>query len=144
MPRATYRREPIQRVVNRIVRGMFYHERAELLGDDHVVDDFVLNPDLEKLDERTLQPIQNTPWHESSDTVFNYRLIPTDEDPRVCFFGMQFYQRTFFLTWTLPRADWTSDSSRDPAGRRGDHHGRGNGVAARQPGHYLPWCADEE
>ncbi len=99
------------RVVERTVRGLFFHQTqrrldanydVRIFSDDTVTD----NPAdvLEELRDTILIPLAQKLPTVIANGAFHYRFHITDEDPNVSVWGLSFYQRVPFLGLTGPRA----------------------------------------
>ena len=99
-PAFNFDRPRIQRVVEKIVRGLYFHEFGERLTDARV-EDFVLNPD--QLSNEDKEYVTSLPVRQVAPDVFSYRCERDPEDPRHSgWFLMFFYPKTLFFTMTTP------------------------------------------
>jgi hypothetical protein len=99
---AVFKRPPAQKVIDRIVRGMYLHRFGTRLPDGYYVADFEMNPNLADLGAETLGAFQDSPLFETDDRVYQYRMVATPEDAAITTFICRFYERTELITWTLP------------------------------------------
>lgn len=95
----TFDTNRIQRVIERIVRGLFLTRTGERLRPNHVVTDFALNPELSDEMQRTLA---NLPLFLIGDgDIFSYRCaLPDHSDTNSYWFLMFYDDSTLFVTHT--------------------------------------------
>jgi len=97
-PAFEFDRPRIQRVVAKIVRGLYLHEFGERLEGARV-EDFVLNP--EDLSEEDKAYITSLPAKGAAPDIFSYRCQRDPEDARRSgWFLMFFFPKTLFFTMT--------------------------------------------
>lgn len=100
------------RVIERVVRGLFYRHHQSQLGADYGVkafeDSFVdwsaVEAEVLKTVQNTARALANQPQIEIG-TVFRYSYWTADEDVRVSAWLMKFYNRIVFLAITGPKID---------------------------------------
>lgn len=99
----------IHRVVERTVRGLFFHETGQRLCPEYDVaihsnDTLSENSAnfLEELRKTILLPLAQIPPKVIGDEVFMYRFHVTQEDPFVSVWALTFYQSVPFLALTGP------------------------------------------
>jgi hypothetical protein len=93
-------RKRLQIVINKIVRGLFYHETTSRLSLDARVADYMYNPQLvggfrDAICSLKIQDI-------GDGRTFSYRYVVSEESPEVSFWFMMFYSQVLFLTQTQP------------------------------------------
>lgn len=99
----------VLRVVERTVRGLFFHETEHRLDPNYDVRIFS-DDTLTENSSEILEELRNTiliPLAQKSPTViangaFHYRFHITDEDPFLSVWGLSFYERVTFLGLTVP------------------------------------------
>lgn len=99
----------IRKVVERVVRGLYFAEVCIPLGLDNRVK-VVLNEDLfaeskefiEELKRTILDPLSSRKAKVIGDNVFIYRYHIVEEDPFVSIWGISFYGSVPFLCFTGP------------------------------------------
>ena len=87
-PAFRYDRSRIQRIVDKIVKGLFMHEHGERFGDQHVVDDFVFDPH-----KIIYNIIRSLPLKTIWEDIFSYRYIHDERDKRKGYWYLMFYQQ---------------------------------------------------
>lgn len=99
----------IYRVLERVIKGLFYHEKGYRLPDNYMVNIYsdsemeTLTEDARnKLKVDIIQPLASKTPHTVGNDVFSYRVAFTDVDPNTSAWVLIFYQNVFFLCVTLP------------------------------------------
>jgi hypothetical protein len=100
--RARYDRKRVQSVINRIVRGMYWHRFGERLPDGYYVDDYIMDVDVDRLPDPILTPLKNSDPFETADKVYQYQMLADANEPACTVFFCRFFENTTFLTFTLP------------------------------------------
>lgn len=90
-------RPRVQRVVNRVVRGLFLRHAGRRLPSGYDVRRFVMNP---RLNEEFKNQIVALPLRGTRDEVFEYRFSAAVEDPDTTIWFLMFYKRLLFMTMT--------------------------------------------
>ena len=100
----------IYRVLERVIKGLFYHEKGYRLPDNYMV--FIRSDsEMQKLTEdakgklmvEIIQPLASKTLHTVGNDVFSYRVAFTEADPNTSAWVLIFYQNVFFLCATLPK-----------------------------------------
>ena len=99
----------IRKVVERIVRGLYFAEVCEPLGLD-VGLKILLNEDfqdepkdvIEELSKTILEPLVSMDAKVVGDNIFTYRHHIAEENPSISVWGMSFYGHVPFLCFTGP------------------------------------------
>lgn len=94
-------RDRIGRVLKKIVRGLFYLERGDLLADDVAWIHQQVSPLTERVPEVSMEIIQQLPLRKVGDVV-TYKFGFPAEEPNLTLTWVAFYERTMFLTATVP------------------------------------------
>ncbi len=100
----------LDRVAQRIVKGLFYHEQLSRLPDGYEVSAFsasglsALDKDLkDHIIKNIVDPIlQNTP-RTIGNNVFTHRVAFAPEDPNLSVWHLIFYEKVAFLCFTTPQ-----------------------------------------
>lgn len=93
-------RPRIQIVIEKIVKGLYYHRNKRRLPSDQVVTPFLYNPTIEKQFQEaiTLLPLYNV----GDGSVFSYRYLMGDGPSPMSYWFFMFYNdTTFIITRTL-------------------------------------------
>lgn len=98
-------RTRIQRTVDKIVRGLFWHEKAYRLGEDYIVNVFVLNPDVPEPD---IERIVSLPVRDIGSGVFSYRYGQCIGNERISIWLLMFFDQTLIMTMTDEKAATSS------------------------------------
>jgi hypothetical protein len=98
-PAFLFDRSRIQVVIDKTVRGLYYHECGTALPTNAKVGSFVLNPIFH---EKFKEVICSLPLHDIGGGVFSYRYWVSDETPEESFWLLMFFDKTLFLTRTEP------------------------------------------
>jgi hypothetical protein len=101
-PGFRYDRERFQRVVDKIVRGLFFHEKKRPLGADYEVKDFQMFGRLREPSDDTKALISSLPLHEVGNGIFGYRVGSAEEDDNVTLWFLMFYYAMLVVTMTAP------------------------------------------
>ncbi len=109
-PRATYDVEldRLDRVVARIIRGLYHHHTATRIPNDYNVavfseDGLRVSPsNLLQLQTEVLDPLSRTAIHSVGGTVFRYRYAAVATDPLSSAWLLTFYERVSFLGLVAP------------------------------------------
>jgi hypothetical protein len=92
----------LQRVLNKICRGLFYAHTDRPLAETHVVQSFTVND--EKLDDNLWFIISNLPPAvDFGDTVFRYRYYLGTQDANNSYWLLMFYEAVLFVGRTVPK-----------------------------------------
>jgi hypothetical protein len=91
----------IRRVLNRIVRGLFHHERNERLPGDCLVDSWV---DTALPDRRIMALLESQSPKTIGDGVFSYRSIFTDDGRYGSAWQFVFYEAVPVVSLTVPQS----------------------------------------
>lgn len=97
----------VERVVGRIVWGLFAHHYTRRLGDEHAAAVF----DGQKLQAtgkreeiaRLVGPLQHCNEHTIGEDVFAYRFLASSDEPYSSAWLLRFYGTVEYLVLTLPR-----------------------------------------
>lgn len=92
-------RPRIQRTINRIVRGLYYHETSVPLGQTARMREFLLNPDIS---EEAQQIVASLPFRVVGGGTFIYRHMLDPQEPLASLWLMVFFETTIVLTMTEP------------------------------------------
>ncbi len=99
----------IHRVVERIVRGLFFHETNQRLKEGYEVCAYsndslrhLNQDDLERLRQTILLPLAQTQPKEIGKDLFSYRFQQVEEDPHFSAWALSFYNRVPFFAMTGP------------------------------------------
>ena len=98
-PAFLFDRSRIQVVIDKTVRGLYYHERGIALPTNAIVGSFVLNPIFH---DKFKEVICSLPLRDVGDGVFSYRYWVSNETPEESFWLLMFFDKTLFLTRTEP------------------------------------------
>lgn len=100
----------IRRVIERTVRGLYFHEQKRRLPEDHVVDVFCdetlirLPPDSLSTFQHTINlPLASVAPKIIAPGVFHYRFLIAEDGPASAW-GLSFYERKPFIAITAPGA----------------------------------------
>ena len=97
-PAFAYDYKRIHRVVDKIVRGLFYHEERYILGSNYSVSQFMLDP---ALDNKMKGGIVSLPLKNvGGGEVFSYRSLKESEDPRISGWFLMFFDKTLIRAMT--------------------------------------------
>jgi hypothetical protein len=102
-PQITFDSARIQNVIAKIVRGLFWFHTKQSLGVDSVVEDYILNPEMEKPLQDEISKL--TLFNVGDGSVFSYYFavdLPIQES---VWFLMFYNNTTLFVTGTAPRSD---------------------------------------
>lgn len=101
----------MNRVVSRIVKGLFYHEKKHRLPNDYEVrsqseDSFRQRVPSERdfLEQNFVNPVLPQKRKVFGDGVFAYRINTFAGDPNSTVWILEFYERASFLALTIPPA----------------------------------------
>jgi hypothetical protein len=92
----------INRVIIKIVRGLYWHEFRMAVPPSMNVSGFI-DPPLDALDARTLRILLNKKPTAVGGTVFQYWHAPAHDLPDVAVFLLNFYQGHFALGLVMPQ-----------------------------------------
>jgi len=98
-PAFLFDRSRIQVVIDKTVRGLYYHECGIALPKNAIVGSFVLNPIFH---DKFKEVICSLPLHDIGSGVFSYRYWVDNETPEESFWFLMFFDKTLFLTKTEP------------------------------------------
>jgi hypothetical protein len=102
-PQITIDSARIQNVINKIVRGLFWHHTKQRLGSDSIVEDYILNPRIEKPLQDEISKL--TLFNVGDGSVFSY-CFALDLPPQESFWFLMFYNdTTLFVTRTTRRSE---------------------------------------
>jgi hypothetical protein len=94
-----YDRQRFQNVIEKYVRGLFWHEKKEPLGDDYIVKPFIRNPPL--FDDGIKAGIVSLPIKKLGDgQVFSYRYLTDFNDPKISCWFLRFFNSSLFVALT--------------------------------------------
>jgi hypothetical protein len=96
-PGFRYDRKRIQRIIEKITRGLFWHEKGSRLGNDYSVIDFKLNP---VMPDELLQVVQTTPLKSVANGIFRYGFTQCAEDENSALWVFVFFDQMLILTMT--------------------------------------------
>ena len=98
LPALQYDPIRIQNVINKIVRGLFWHEKRDILGSDYIVKRFLLNP---PFSDKLQAGIGTLPLKKvGSGEVFSYRYLTDSDNPRISCWYLMFFEATLFMAIT--------------------------------------------
>jgi len=100
-PAFEYDRGRIQPVVEKTVKGLYFHEFGQRL-EMAVVKDFVLNP---KIPEENIPAVAGLPLRDVAPGVFGYRFYCDPNEKRASLWLLMFFEKTLFFTITEQNAD---------------------------------------
>jgi len=103
-PGFEFDRPRVQRIVDKIVRGLYVHEKDRRLGEGYLVKDFVLNP---SLSDETRSNVASMQLREIGGDIFGYRFQQCSEDDHVTMWFLMFYEQCLIMSmtdveWELP------------------------------------------
>jgi hypothetical protein len=85
-------------VIDKIVRGLFWHETNEILGTDYCVSRTMFNPELP---DEAKDRIRSLPIKRVGDgKVFSYRYLLDQKDHRISCWFLMFFDATLFMVFT--------------------------------------------
>lgn len=90
-------RPRIQRIIEKITKGLFRHEKGYRLGDRYFVEDFSLNPDIS---DTEIEKIISLPLKEIGGRVFSYRYAQCSEDDEITMWFLLFFNQMLIMTMT--------------------------------------------
>lgn len=103
-------RRRINRVVSRIVRGLYWHETGRRFADDHdvfVIEKESLNlrrPNIQQhLRDKIAIPLSQRPQRMIGNGVFSYRYLIPLESSCVSIWSVVFYQKKWFIALAGPK-----------------------------------------
>lgn len=99
-PGFRFDRSRVQKIIDKTVRGLFYHHYDQRLPDDYVVRDYILNP---VVDEAIFQELELA-YNETEDKVFIHLFGHAVEDPNCTMWVLVFYGSTVFVVDTRPKS----------------------------------------
>lgn len=88
----------IQAVVEKIIRGLFWHETKMVLGTDYEVRRFLFNPNFDVQKKRAIASL--TLKNVGDGRVFSYRCLFDEKDKRTSCWWLMFYDATLLMTLT--------------------------------------------
>lgn len=98
LPALEYDPIRLQNVIDKIVRGLFWHEKREVLGSNYIVRQFSLNP---SFDDKLRNGIISLPLKEVGDgEIFSYRYLVEPENPRIGCWFLMFFNEVLFMAIT--------------------------------------------
>lgn len=91
----------IQAVIEKIIRGLYYHHKRQILPHHYLVEEYSRNPELP---EEFLRIMSSLPLHEIGEngSVFGYRYLMDDQVDGHSFWFLMFFERTLFISRTIP------------------------------------------
>lgn len=90
--------ERVQTVVEKIVKGLYFHEKGVPLKEQYSVGDFILNP---KLDETMLDQVCLLPIRIIGDgKVFSYRYFIYSKDENITAWFLIFFEKILIMAHT--------------------------------------------
>jgi len=98
-PAFEYNRIRVQNVINKIVRGLYYHEQKSILPKNAEVRDFVLNP---IFDDEFKNIICTLPLFDVGNSVFSYRFFISEKTLEESFWFLMFFDKTLLFIKTEP------------------------------------------
>ncbi len=99
-PAFRFDRNRIQTVINKTVRGLYFHETGSILIQSSLVKEFALNP---IFGESFKEAVCSLPLSDIGKGVFSYRYWLNSDDPNETFWFLMFFDKTLFFTKTEPR-----------------------------------------
>ena len=96
-PAFRFDRSRIQVVIDKTVRGLYYHELGVVLSTEVVIKDFLLNP---IIDDKYKQTVLSFPLRNIGGGIFSYRFHANKDVPSESFWFLMFFDKTLFLTKT--------------------------------------------
>lgn|SRR5262249_2431391 len=90
---ATFDAQRINRVLRKIVLGLYWHHERNRLPPDISIEPFKDHP----LDDTTIAIFRSRPEHTIGGGTFKYRFAITSDDPRVSMWLLMFYEKTAFV-----------------------------------------------
>lgn len=102
-PQITFDSARIQNVINKIVRGLFWYHTKQRLGVDTVVEDYILNPEIEKPHQEEISKL--TLFNVGDGSVFSYCFAVDLSTQESVWFLMFYNDTTLFVTSTTPRSE---------------------------------------
>jgi hypothetical protein len=94
----------VRRVLNRTVRGLFYHERKQRLPTNCIVSSFT---DIDLPDPRIMSLLASQPPKTIGSGVFSYRSLFTEDERYGSAWLLIFYEAVRVVSMTLPLARTT-------------------------------------
>jgi hypothetical protein len=98
-------RRRIERVISRIVRGLYWHETGRRLAEDHdvfVVEEESMNPQRPDIAERLVSMLSQQPQRVIGNGVFSYRYLILME-PCISVWHFVFWQKKWFIAVAGPK-----------------------------------------
>jgi hypothetical protein len=96
-PAFRFDRKRVQSVITRMTRGFFLHFFGERLPATHVVQGFLLNPELNGIVKKSLTQL---PLHEIGGHVFSFRFQQDVDDPYFSVWFFMFFDKTLLVSMT--------------------------------------------
>ncbi|MBA4143877.1 MAG: hypothetical protein H0X43_13045 [Nitrosospira sp.] len=92
----------IQAVIEKIIRGLYYHHQKRALPSDHFIEKYYRNPDLT---EEFWKAISSLPRRDIGEngSVFSYRYAVDEQVDANSFWFLMFFDNSFFIsrTWKI-------------------------------------------
>ena len=121
VPTLDYDAKRVNRVVRKIIRGLYYHETNEIFPDDYSINVFVLSltphRDLDRANLPAVRALLNKlsipSLHRLADGVFSYEFAMLSDDPAKTLWVMSFYDGIFLGIGTFPTGEGMRLASSD-------------------------------